>query len=85
MTLDVRYQHVKSIWSAGDLKSLTKMFEIIPKTVVAKHLGMHYHSFIHKLDRPELLNLQQLIQLSRLTDIPVLAMIELAVNDIQTK
>ena len=85
MFLDNRYQHVKSIWAVGDLTSLHQIFDIIPKTIVARHMGMHYHSFIHKISNPSLLSLDQLIELAKLTDIPVMAMVELAVNDIPSK
>lgn len=85
MVIDNRYRHVKSIWAAGDLKFFSKMFEIIPRSVVSEDLGMHYNSFTNKLNRPELLNLKQLMMLSDLTDIPLSSIVELAVNDILSK
>lgn len=82
---DYRYAHVQSIWRVGDVKSLHDMLEIIPRTIVAKDLGWHYHTFLHRVDNPELFTLEHLIALSRLTGIEVSAMMEIVVADILAK
>ncbi|TDW99731.1 hypothetical protein EDB95_0742 [Dinghuibacter silviterrae] len=82
---DKRYNHVFSVWRTGELTSLNRMFEIIPKSVVADDLGMHYHSFVNKLNRPHLLNVNHLLKLQCLTGIEISALIGLAVADIKEK
>lgn len=79
---DFRYPHVHSIWRAGDLRTFEQIFEIIPKTVVSKDLGMHYHSFIHRLDNPRLINMDQIIVLSDLTGISLDGIYALIKEDI---
>jgi len=82
MKQDVRYQHVKSIWMSGDLKSFSKIFEIVPKSVVAADLGLHYNSFIRRMSRPDQFLLVDMVGLSDLTGIPIPALIELAIKGI---
>jgi hypothetical protein len=85
MVTDYRYRYVKSVWGAGDLTSFSRIFEIIPKTVVSDDMGMHYHSFANKVSRPELLNVKQLMKLAELTGIPLASIVELVANDIKSK
>ncbi|TDX02195.1 hypothetical protein EDB95_3246 [Dinghuibacter silviterrae] len=80
---DYRYKHVFTIWQAGKLESLRQMFEIVPKSVVADDLGMHYHSLVNKLNSPELLNVKQLVGLEALTGINLAALVELTVADVK--
>lgn len=82
---DFRYPHVHSIWRAGDLKTLDQVFEIVPKSIVAKDLGMHYNSFMHRLDNPRLINMDQMMELADLTGISFDGVIELVKNDILSR
>ena len=52
MTRDPRYSHVKSIWKAGDLDSFSKIFTIVPKSVVSVDMGLNYERFASKLKKP---------------------------------
>ncbi|TDW97154.1 hypothetical protein EDB95_4996 [Dinghuibacter silviterrae] len=82
---DYRYKHVLIVWQAGKLESFARIFEVIPKTVVADDMGMHYHSFVNKLNRPELWNVKQLIRLQGLTGINLSALVELIAVDLNAK
>ena len=66
MMLDSRYEHVKSIWKAGDLNSFSEIFSIIPKTIVCKDLRLNYAPFTKKLKKLELFTFHDILHLSLL-------------------
>ena len=76
---DPRYRHVLSIYSAGHLNSFAKIFEIIPKTVVARDLGMNASTLGKKLLQPEHFTLDELRRIARLCNVPNAEVIDLAV------
>lgn len=79
---DVRYNHVRSVWQNGDLTSFAKIFEILPKSIVANDLGIHYNSFIRRLKNPRMFELGRLMILASLIGIPIGDLVGLALGDI---
>jgi len=55
MPRDERYKNVKNLIEAGRIVTLRDMFttKAIPKTVVAKDLGIHHTTFNKLLDAPQ--------------------------------
>lgn len=81
--LDHRYKYVRSIWMAGDLRSFTEIFSIIPRSVVATDLHLNYDRFTKKVSKPEMLTYRDIRKLSVLTGIDFKPLSELVVCDIE--
>lgn len=75
---DIRYSHVQSIWRAGDLKTLDQIFEIIPKSTVARDLGWNLNSLNHRIYvTPRHINFGHAMELADITGINLDAMMTL--------
>lgn len=83
--IDQRYKYVRSIWTAGDLKSFAEMFNIVPRSTVATDLGLNYDRFSKKVLRPELLTFREVKRLSGLTGIDFQALAELVIREIESE
>ena len=83
MAHDFRYNHVKSIWTAGDLKSFNQIFTIIPRYIISDDLGVNYGRFAKKIDDPLLLSMKEIIQISDLTNVDFRGMVDLVLTDIE--
>ena len=83
MTRDPRYSHVKSIWKAGDLDSFSKIFTIVPKSVVSVDMGLNYERFASKLKKPGLFTLGDIHQMSGLIGIDFEALAHLIFLEIR--
>ncbi len=54
MAKDKRYTNVKNLFSAGHIKAFREIFDVIPKSVVARDLGMNnvrFTKLIKNVDR----------------------------------
>lgn len=83
MPHDFRYNHVKSIWTAGDLKSFNQIFTIIPKYIISDDLGVNYGRFAKKTHDPCLLSMKEVLEIADLTGIEFRPMVELVLIDIE--
>ena len=83
MAHDHRYNHVKSIWTAGDLHSFNQIFTIIPKYIISDDLGVNYGRFAKKTHDPCLLNMKEILEIADLTGVPFRSMVELTLIDIE--
>ena len=83
MANDYRYNHVKSIWSAEDLKSFNQMFTIIPKSIVSDDLGVNYGRFAKKANDPVLFTFKEALEIADLANIPFRSMVQLMLADIE--
>lgn len=84
MIFDERYKHVKAVWLAGELTSLPAFFGIVPKTVVAKDLGISGRTIANRIEDPGKFLLQELLALSEMSGVPLAKMVELAVDHIRS-
>ena len=79
-SIDSRFGHVHSIYKAGDLKDFVQIFVIIPKSVVAKVLGVNISTLGKKMLRPQLFTLEEILHLAKLFDMPHEALAKLMVD-----
>ena len=73
---------VELIEIAALITRFQQIFDVIPKMVVAKDLGMHYLSFLQHMKRPGMFTLEQMIGMAEMMEIPVRELVELAVKDV---
>ena len=81
---DIRYKYVRSVWTAGDLRSFAEIFNIVPRSIVATDLGLNYDRFSKKILKPELLTFRDIHRLSRLTDIDPKSIAGLVLDQIES-
>jgi hypothetical protein len=62
--LDKRYGVIKALFREGDQYRFKDVFDIIPKTIVARDLGMNYHTFTRKVEDPERFTLKVIIKMA---------------------
>jgi hypothetical protein len=85
MVKDNRYKAVKAMIETNGFKSFKDIFEIIPRSIVAADLGIHYNRFIDKVSKPGEFSLRDLVTLAKLIETPPMKLIELALNNIEVK
>ncbi|MBV8254834.1 MAG: hypothetical protein JO154_19695 [Chitinophaga sp.] len=66
MTKDKRYNTVRLLFEAGSINSLAEIVDIIPKSVLAADLGLHYYQFLKKMQAPELFSIKELVTIASL-------------------
>jgi hypothetical protein len=66
MASDKRYGLVRSLFREGETYTFIDVFDIIPKTVIAKDLGMNYHTFTRKAEDPERFTLQEIMRMAEM-------------------
>ena len=82
MPRDERYKNVKNLIESGNIKSFREIFDskVIPKTVVAKDLGMHHQTFGKLLAHPEHLTYKDSFRIAALIDTDEKAIMNLIYN-----
>ena len=80
MVKDNRYKGVKAMLETSGFKSFIDIFEIIPRSVVAADLGIHYNRFLVKIEKPVEFSLKELVTLSQLIETAPLKIVELALS-----
>lgn len=53
MTKDKRYKTVNNLISGGYIKTFRDILDTIPKSTIARDLGMHHQTFSKLLDHPD--------------------------------
>lgn len=84
MNFDERYKNVKAIWLGGGLEKFRKLFGIVPKSIVAKDLGMHNQTINARIDNPEDLSIRQLCLLAKLSGVPALDFCNMIIRQFET-
>ena len=69
MSKDRRYNAIKSMIEDGSISSFKEIFEVIPKTLVSKDMGMNYQTFTRKVAEPDLFNFRELLFMANLFDV----------------
>ena len=82
---DQRYNHVLSVWKAGDLTSFSKIFSIVPKSIVSVDLGLNYGRFARKLNNPDLLSFSEIIKMAQLFNLDYRVIVGLVLQAIDEK
>jgi hypothetical protein len=79
---DPRYRYVHSIWAAGHLNCFAEIFDIIPKSIVCKDLGINYGRFAKKTNKPGLMTFNDVLRLSDLLHIEQKALAAMVLDQI---
>jgi hypothetical protein len=53
----------------GSISGFKEIFDVIPKTLVSKEMGMNYQTFTRKVAEPDLFTIRELIHLASLFDV----------------
>jgi hypothetical protein len=62
--IDKRYGIIRALLKEGERYRFKDVFDVIPKTIVAKDLGMNYHTFTRKVEDPERFTLKEIIKMA---------------------
>jgi hypothetical protein len=84
MVKDNRYKAIKAMLEANNFKTFKEVFDIIPKSIVATDLGIHYDRFVKRINNPENFSLEELIIFSHLIGTNPSILINLAMKDIES-
>ncbi|HET6253901.1 MAG TPA: hypothetical protein VFE32_07495 [Puia sp.] len=85
MAKDRRYITVKNLITAGYIKSFSEIFDTIPKTVVARDLGMNNDRFTKLMNDVTLFRIGELYRLARFLEIDGMVLINLVVEQLNEK
>jgi len=85
MSLDKRYIIARDIISAGKISSFHRIFEIVPKSVVYKDMGMNYNRFNKLLGSTDLFTLRELTTIAKLIGVDARVIIDLAYDASKSK
>ena len=66
MSEDRRYNAIKSMVDDGSISTFKEIFEVIPKTLVSKDMGMNYQTFTRKVTDPELFTVREILFMANL-------------------
>ena len=78
---DPRYKAIKSLIETQNLHNLQDIFEVVPITIVKSDLGVHYNTLRRRIDKMELLTLNDIISLADLFDVQPEEIFKLAIID----
>jgi hypothetical protein len=77
MSKDNRYITIKNLITSGFIIRLVQIVDIIPKTTIARDLGMHHQTFEKLIKDPEKLTFEQVFLISSLIEVDPKVIIDL--------
>ena len=77
MAKDKRYGTVKKLIESGYIESFAGVLDNIPKTNVARDLGMHHQTFAKLIKSPEKFAFKDAIRIASLIDVDDMTIINL--------
>jgi plasmid maintenance system antidote protein VapI len=77
MVKDKRYNTVKKLILANALGSFAEIFDTLPKTVLAKDLGMHHQTLTKLLAEPKRFTFERAFDIAELLEVDPLAVANL--------
>lgn len=80
MSKDKRYGTVKNLISGGFIKTFREITDTLPKTVLAKDLGMHHQTLSKLLDNPEGFTFKDAFRIAALLGVDDKTVIDLVYN-----
>lgn len=80
MVKDKRYKTIKVLIEGGHIKTLSDIFDTIPRSVVAKDFGTNFTRFTRLIENPADFRLKELYTLAHLFDVDERKFIDLAHN-----
>jgi hypothetical protein len=84
MTKDRRYKTINQLISSGHIKTLVELFDTIPKSVVARDLGVSLDRFTKMIHEVERFSIKNLFKLAVLIEIDELLILELVYKQHKT-
>lgn len=76
---------LKPLIETENIKTFDQIFSILPKTVVAKDMGINYVRFLAKIRKPEEFRLKDLMTLSSLMGSETELILKLILTDIRNR
>jgi hypothetical protein len=77
MAKDKRYSTVKNLISGGYITTFREITDTLPKSTIAKDLGMHHQTFSKLLDNPEGFTFKDTFRIAALLEVDEMAIIGL--------
>ena len=74
---DNRYIPAGKLIRVNETKSFKEIFYILPKTTVAKDIGMKVDRFSEKMEDPGLFTVNELLKIATLLDVELIAVLNL--------
>lgn len=78
---DKRYSTIKVLIETDNIKYLSDMFDTLPKTVLAKDIGMNYGRFSRKTKMLELFNLKEIFKIADLIQVDRQRLLDIIVSE----
>lgn len=78
MAKDERYRAARGVIEQDDLQLLSQVFKVIPKTIVAKDLGLSASRLNDKLNQIEKFTLKEVFAMATLFEVDSIKIFELA-------
>ncbi len=80
MAKDRRYTTVRNLISAGYIKTFREMFDTIPKSVVARDLGMNNARFTRLMDNVDQFSLKELFIIASFLEVEEMVILNLVLQ-----
>lgn len=77
MVKDKRYKTVNNLISAGYIKTFREILDTLPKTTIAKDLGMHHQTFSKLVEHPDRFTFKDAARIATLIGVEWIAVINL--------
>lgn len=77
MAKDKRYETIKNLITTGHIIRFKQILDIVPKTTMAQHLGMHHYTFEKLLKDPERFTYKQSFAIASLIKVETKVMVDL--------
>jgi hypothetical protein len=77
MPKDRRYGVIKNLISGGYVTTIREIMDTLPKSTIAKDLGMHHQTFNKLLENPEKFTIEIGVRMAALFEVPDTKVIDL--------
>lgn len=84
MTKDRRYKTVNNLISSGYIKTFREILDTIPKSTIARDLGMHHQTFTKLTAHPERFTFKDAFRIAALLEVEDKVMLNLIYNQYQS-
>lgn len=69
MVKDRRYHALKTYIDSGQIKSITEIFDIVPKSTIVKDTGINFTRLTNKINDPEKFTVKDLNTIAQLIEV----------------
>jgi hypothetical protein len=85
MAKDRRYKTINQLISGGHLKTLAEIFDTLPKSVVAKDLGVSLDRFTKMINEVERFSVRNLFRMAALIEVDEILILNLVYHQHQAE